>query len=447
MQQSVGGRVFPVLTVTGLGVDVNNANWVHPADLLGFSRLAVDGTVGLTGLIEAMHLNITGSPVIPAPGIPAPGIPGTPARGRTSGITGLVYDSIRAIAGLAGGGIDAIVPPLALMLAEPKSIPEREAVLAVLNGVMGDYLAATGNPLAISMCLRRQGRPLTLEMPALAAAIPHASGKLVVLVHGLCMNDRQWTRKGHNHGAALARDLGYTAVHLHYNGGLHISTNGRAFANLIEDLLDQWPAPLEEFAIVAHSLGGLVSRSAYHYGMVAGHRWPHRLGKLIFLGTPHHGAPLKRVGNWVDAVLRLSPYTSPLLGLSRIRSAGITDLRYGNLLDEDWEGRDRFERSGDQRRPVPLPGSVQCYAIAGTTASEIAGPSYGVPGEGDGLPGEGDVLPGDGLVPVNSALGRHRELGRSLSFGESGQWIGYGMNHWDLLNRPAVYEQIARWLA
>jgi len=406
-----------------LGVDVNKTSRVHPADLLGFSRLAIDGTLRLTGLIEAMHGAITGSP----------GLFGTSARWTTNGISGLVYNSIRKVTGLVGGGLDAVLTPLMPMTGESRSTPGREAALAVLNGVIGDYLAATDNPLAIPMRLRRNGRPLTLDMPALAASIPHPSGKLVVLVHGLCMSDRQWTRKGHNHGTALARDLGYTAVHLHYNSGLHISANGRAFANLIEDLVNRWPAPLEEFAMVTHSLGGLVSRSAYHYGMAAGHRWPHRLGRLIFLGTPHHGAPLERVGNWVNTVLQASPYTSPLARLGKIRSAGITDLRYGNLLDEDWQGRDRFEHSGDQRRPVPLPHNVRCYAIAGATGAESTG--------------LGCRLRGDGLVPVDSALGRHHEPGRSLSFAEDRQWIGYGMNHWDLLSRPAVYRRIARWLA
>lgn len=401
---------------------VHKASSVHPADLLGFSRLATDGTLRLTDLIQAMHHTIAG----------APGISGTPTPGNARDITAVVYDSVRAMTGLVGGGIDAILTPPAPTMEEMGSTPEREAVLAALNGVMGDYLAATHNPLAISMRLRRKGRPLVLKKAALAEAIPQPSRKLVVLVHGLCMSDRQWTRKRHNHGTSLARDLGYTAVYLHYNGGLHISTNGRAFDNLIEDLLDQWPVPLEDFAIVAHSLGGLVSRSAYHYGTAAGHRWPHRLGRLIFLGTPHHGAPLESVGGWVDGVLQLSPYTSPLASLSKIRSAGITDLRYGNLLDEDWEGCDRFAYSDDQRRPVPLPTGVRCYAIAGTTATETAGPRHD--------------LPGDGIVPVNSALGRHHERGRSLHFAKSQQRIGYGMNHWDLLNKPAVYDQIVRWL-
>ena len=61
-------------------------------------------------------------------------------------------------------------------------------------------------------------------------------------------------------------------IHLHYNSGLHVSTNGRAFAALLENLLEQWPEALKEFGILAHSMGGLVTRSAHHYGMTAGHR-------------------------------------------------------------------------------------------------------------------------------------------------------------------------------
>ena len=311
--------------------------------------------------------------------------------------------------------------------------PEREAVLAALNGVMGDYLAATDNPLAISMRLRRDGQPLTLEPQALAAATPQLGSKLLVLVHGLCMNDLQWTRNGHNHGKALALELGYTPVQLHYNTGLHVSANGREFADLIEALVKQWPVPLRELAIVAHSIGGLVSRSAYYYGKVAGHRWPRHLRRLVFLGTPHHGSRLERGGNWVNIMLGLSPYSEPLARLVKIRSAGITDLRYGNLLDEDWEGIDRFEHSGDLRHAVPLPKGVRCYTIAATTGKKV----------GD-LSGE---LLGDGLVPLNSALGRHNDPRLTLSFAKSRQWVGYGMNHWDLLSHPAVYEQIRNWLA
>jgi len=378
---------------------------VRAADLRGLSRLVIDATTGVTDVVEAMHHNI----------VRPPGVPG-----RTRGITGLVYRSIRGITRLVGGGIDAGLAPFT-PLGEGSSSSGREAVLAALNGVLGDHLAASGNPLAIPMELRREGRPL----------VPANGGRLLVLVHGLCMNDLQWNRKGHDHGAALARDLGFTPVYLHYNSGRHISTNGRAFAGLIEELIRKWPVPVEELVILGHSMGGLVTRSACHYGSAAGHEWPGRLRKIVFLGTPHHGSGLERGGNRVDSALGFSRYTAPLGRLSRIRSAGITDLRHGNLLDEDWEGRDRFEPSEDPRRPVPLPEGVECYVMA---AAAKAGSLE-------------NRLIGDGLVPVNSALGRHEEPERTLPIPESRQWIAPGLKHFDLLSRPEAYEKLRGWLA
>ena len=394
---------------------------IHPSDVIGFSRLAFDATTGLTDLVEAMHLNIARKP----------GILGPPAEGPASGVTGLVYQSIRAVTGLVGNGIDALLTPLVPLLGERNSPPGREAVLAALNGAMGDYLVATRNPLAISMSLRRDGKSLILESRDLARAIPRISNKLLVLAHGLALNDLQWTRKGHNHGAALARNLGYTPVYLHYNSGLHISTNGRAFANLAEILLDRWPVPVTEFAMVGHSMGGMVIRSAYHYATEAGYDWPRSLCKIVFLGTPHHGAPLERGGAWINAAFGISPYTAALARLGRIRSAGITDLRYGNLVDDDWTGRDRFRPEPDLRRPLPLPKKIQCYAMAAATGQKTRVLS---------------AFLGDGLVPVDSALGRHKDPQRTLALSTSRQWIGYGLSHFDLLNDPAVYEQLTQWL-
>jgi pimeloyl-ACP methyl ester carboxylesterase len=389
--------------------------------MAGLNRLAIDLTAELTDLAEALHNNIAHSP----------GVVGTPMQAQSSAIAALVYESVRRVTRLVGGTTDAILAQPVPVLDE-RSSREREAVLAVLNGLMGDYLAATGNPLAIPMRLRRNGQPLTLDRKTLASAAPPPRDKLLLLVHGLCMNDLQWTRKGRDFGVALARDLGYTPIYLHYNSGLHVSTNGRAFAALIETLVQQWPEPLKEFTILAHSMGGLVSRSAYYYGTEAGQAWPQQLRKLVFLGTPHHGALLERGGNWVHLCLGLSPYTAPFARLAKLRSAGITDLRYGNVLEEDWRGFDRFEHAGDLRHPVPLPEGVRCYAIAANVGKEAKRAC--------------DLL-GDGMVPVNSALGRHEDRGRTLSFAPSRQWIGHGMNHWEMLRKPAVYAQIKRWMA
>ena len=392
------------------------------SDVLGLGRLAADGAAGVTGLVEEMHMA-----VLDTPGL-AP-----VAQVLTGGIARLVYRGVGGAFRLTGKGIGA---GAALVGAGPDDRPTsrgRAIALAALNGVVGDHLAETANPLALPLRFRRDGRPLTLESQALAESFPDATGKLAVLVHGLCMTDLQWTRQNHDHGAALCRDLGYTPVYLSYNSGLHVSVNGSAFAAALEALVAAWPAEVEDFVIVGHSMGGLVARSACLVAEDASHAWRSKLKKLVFLGTPHHGAPLERIGNWVDIAIGKTPYAAAFGRLGKMRSAGVTDLRYGALLDEDWQGRDRFAREPNSRRPVPLPDGVACYAIAATAANS---------------PGDlKDRVLGDGLVPVMSALGRHRDSARDLHFASDRQWVARATGHLDLLSRRDVYERIAGWLA
>jgi hypothetical protein len=398
---------------------VSGEGHLHASDLRGAARLAIDAVVQTTSLVEGMHLNISRAwPLGPA------------LEGRTSGITGLVYESIRGITGAVGLGIDTALAPIAAALKSSVSSTEREAAVAALNGVLGDHLEASGNPLAIQMSLRRGGRALELRHEALATAFPQASGRIVVQIHGLCMNDLQWTRHGHEHGAALEQHFGCTTVHLHYNSGRHVSTNGRDFAALLETLLQEWPVPVQELSLLGHSMGGLVARSACHYGGQAGHAWPGKLARLIFLGTPHHGAPLERHGNRLqNFVAGISPYVAPLARLGMLRSAGVTDLRHGSLLDQDWHHCDRFSRAGDCRAIVPLPPQARAYAMAATLGQK--------PRDLD------DRWLADGLVPVWSALGEHRDPARDLGIPAARRWVGYGMNHWDLLSRPEVYAEIS----
>ncbi len=55
-------------------------------------------------------------------------------------------------------------------------------------------------------------------------------------------------------------------------------------------------------------------------------------------------------------------------------------------------------------------------------------------------------LVGDGLVPLDSALGLHKDPAASLGFPKSHQWIGSQMGHLELLSRPEVYRQLEAWL-
>lgn len=386
---------------------------------LGVGHLAIDGVLGLTDVVEAMHGTIVCRP------LPV----GTLAETRTRGLTRFVYESIRGVTRVVGGGLDVLLPLLEPPVGEGTASPRREVLLSVLNGVIGDHLVASGNPLAIATELRRDGQAVALTRAALSSIAP--SSRALVLVHGVCMNDRQWKRHGHDHGEALARDLGYTPLYARYNSGRHISNNGRELADRLQALVDAWPVALERLAIVAHSMGGLVTRAACHYGRLAGHTWPARLSAIAFLGTPHHGAPLERAGNLFNMLLEVSPYAAPIGKIGGGRSAGITDLRFGNVLDEDWQGQHPRHRH-DPRTPVPLPDGVACFTVAATRGRR----------EGDVT----DRLLGDGLVPLDSALGRHPEPRFTLAFPREHQYVAYESDHFDLFDAPAIYERVRQWL-
>jgi pimeloyl-ACP methyl ester carboxylesterase len=395
---------------------MNITKHVKPTDVRAGASLAVDATSGIVDLVEAMHATIA-RPF---------GMANPDKQGRTRGITGFVYKTVRGVTQIVGGGLDVALSALSLVKAEHESSCERDATISALNGVLGDHLAKTNNALAIPMTIRFNGEALNLD-ESLPKQCKKASGKIVVLIHGLCMNDRQWLRDGHDHGAALAKQFGYTPLYVRYNTGLHTSINGEAFAALLEKLTSVWPTPIEEIVIVAHSMGGLVARSAIHHANETKLSWQRHLKKVFFLGTPHHGAPLERGGHWIDILLGATPYTKPFARLGKIRSAGITDLRHGNVVREDWS------HSNAMRTTTALPMNVECYAIAATTGKK----------QRDWR----DIVLGDGLVPVAIALGQHSDAALTLKIAKTRQQIVYERNHMNLLSDAQVFAQLAKWIA
>ena len=361
------------------------------ADLRGLARLGVDATVGVTDLVETMHAAIAGL---------APPI-GVARSTRTSGITGFVYRRVRGTTRLVGGVLDAALGLLPGPAGPAARAPAREAFVAALNGVFGDRLAAAGNPLAIPTTLRADAVP--------PGAGPAAPRRALVLVHGLCMNDLQWRRGGHDHGERLAREAGWTVLRLHYNSGRPVTEVGRELAARLEALALGPGAP-DAFALLGHSMGGLVARAACDAGAAAGHAWRARPTTLVTLGTPHLGAPLERGGHALERLLGASPYSAAFARLGAARSAGIVDLRHG--------------------LHAPPPAGVRLFAIAATTAAIARGARVG-----------------DGLVPIASALGRHRDASRSLGLPASRTAVIASANHWDLLDHPDVRGLLDRWLA
>ena len=458
----------------------NPLKHLRASDARALAQLATQATTGVVNIAEGVHQSVWQTL----------GVSGGKAPGQTGGLTGLVYQSVRGVTQLLGKSLDAVLARLQPVFEAadhaPPETPQREAVLAALNGVLGDRLAQSQSPLATRMTLRHHGGDFSgaLNWQALPPGFK-AGSKVLVLIHGLCMNDLQWqtrhqaqppdeaghaaddgaddsaergtergTERGFDHGAALASALGYTPVYVRYNTGLHTSQNGAELSNLLEQLVAHWPTPIEDLTVVAHSMGGLVTRSAVHQAtyqavdnaarqptapsgksgksVKAVLRWPALLKNIVFLGTPHHGAPLERAGNWVDVVLGSTRYSKPFARLAQLRSAGITDLRYGHVLEQDWQGHDRFRKKPDSRLHVPLPEGVACFTVAATTAAKRGSVA--------------DRLIGDGLVPLHSALGLHDDPQRSLRFPKKSQMIAYRMNHLQLLGSPAVAQQMVAWL-
>ncbi len=446
----------------------NPLKHLRASDARAVAQLATQATTGVVNIAEGVHQSVWQTL----------GVSGGKAPGQTGGLTGLVYQSVRGVTQIVGKSLDAVLARLQPVFEAadhaPPETPQREAVLAALNGVLGDRLATSHSPLATRMTLRHHGGDFSgaLNWQALPPGLK-AGSKVLVLIHGLCMNDLQWqtrhkaqppyeaghaagdgAERGFDHGAALASALGYTPVYVRYNTGLHTSQNGAEFSQLLEQLVAHWPVPVEELTVVAHSMGGLVTRSALHQATHqaidnAAHqppapsgksgksgktvlRWPALMKNIVFLGTPHHGAPLERAGNWVDVVLGSTRYSKPFARLAQLRSVGITDLRYGHVLEEDWQGHDRFRKKPDSRLHVPLPEGVACFTAAATTAAKRGSLA--------------DRLIGDGLVPLHSALGLHDDPQRSLRFAKKSQLIAYRMNHMQLLSSPAVAQQMVVWL-
>ena len=113
------------------------------------------------------------------------------------------------------------------------------------------------------MAVRVNGKPVPLDPDTLRELFPDASSRVVVFVHGLMTTEYSWSLgRREPYGDRLARELGCTPVYVRYNTGRHISENGRSLSELMEELVAAWPVEAEQVALVGHSMGGLVARSA-----------------------------------------------------------------------------------------------------------------------------------------------------------------------------------------
>jgi pimeloyl-ACP methyl ester carboxylesterase len=391
-------------------------------ELRALTTLGFDELARATGGIGSIQRAVSGR-VFSAVG---PGA--TLVRPVHQAITKGVYRGLGAgtrAAGLAAGAVAGrrSGPPVS-------STRAGSAVIAAITGLTGDRLEEEGSPLAQPMALRVKGEPVPLEPDALAEAFPNATPDIVVFLHGLMETEFSWGT-GETYGTRLERDLGYTPMTVRYNSGLHISQNGRCLSELMDELVAAWPVEVERIALVGHSMGGLVARSACHRGAEDGAAWAQLVKTSVSLGTPHLGAPLEQAVHYLSAGLARLPETRPFANFLRRRSGGIRDLRQGSLVDEDWRDCDPDALRAAACAEVPLlEGATHCFISATVTRSDRHPVGR---------------LIGDTLVLKPSATGRSRT--RRIPFEEEfGMHLG-GAHHFALVNHPAVYEKLRVWLA
>ncbi len=376
---------------------------LHRGDLRGTAQLTVEATLNVTRLVETVHAGVLRPLRAPS------------STSRTHGLTGWIYRTVRQVIRLSGWGTHRVLSA-AEQAIPPRASPEsdaRQQLLSILNGIVGDHLANSGNPLARSFSLRT-ARGTHVDADAAT------SGSLVVFVHGLCLSDRSWAsdedRPGHVE--ALTGVLNGTPVFARYNSGRPTRTNGRLLSDHLETLVTGSDRP-SRIVLVTHSMGGLVARSALDHARRTSARWADLVSETIYLGTPHRGAPLERAGAWIESQLRRTRFTLPVADVASLRSRGIQDLGHGTT------GPDTPSSvcSGSAAPPAAVPGR-SLYLAA------VLAPRQ---------PTEDTV--GDGLVPLSSALNAPD------SSPTAARRVVENRGHLDLLHDPVVTEHLCRWLS
>ncbi|MDQ1747691.1 MAG: hypothetical protein QOD07_1954 [Frankiaceae bacterium] len=394
-------------------------------DLRAAVALAGRGVSATTTMIRDLHKAIARR------AFTASGPPARPAHAIHDAISTTVYAAVGASARVAAIATGAAVAAKHATDPSYRPLVERprgNVAIGALNGAWGDWLDRTGSPLALRMTAHHDPHTTT------------PTGDVTVWLHGLCETDAAWRLKAgehygdrsSTHGSRLYAEYGLTPVYVRYNTGLHISANGRSLDALLTELTETWPVPVTRLTLVGHSMGGLVIRSAAAQGCANDSPWIPLATRIVYLGAPHLGAPLEVGAAHATRLLRKLPETKAVGDALASRSVGIKDLRYGDVLDDDWSGVSDLD--------APRPAPAACAPLLDGAEHFFVGATLGQRHDTR----VARIL-GDALVPFASASGTDgsRALGLDV---DRGRHLG-GLHHFDLLNHPRVYAVLREWLA
>lgn len=311
--------------------------------------------------------------------------------------------------------------------------------ISALNGYMGDSLQRSNSLLNIKMGFYHQNQRLDLTSAQLEQLSPAPSPKVAIFVHGLSSHEQLWSFPQQTeqptprlcYGSLLLNDFAYTPLYLRFNSGLHISDNGQSFSSLMEDFIKAYPVDIEQIVLVGHSLGGLLIRSACHYGKHQQSDWVELVSKVFYLGSPHLGTPWENKTDSLYARLALSdhPIARRISRLYEARSAAIRDLRYPHLIDEDWQ------HSGEPKATsIPWLNDTIHHFIGATITNNPDHPL--------------SQVVGDGLVPLPSAhgYGELQTLEAEAASNKKYSALLSGINHLRLAHTHQVYKHIKHWM-
>lgn len=328
---------------------------------------------------------------------------------------------------------------------------------AFTEGWRRNELACAGPLPHPGVVFRHGGRDLPARPMPLRFAYPDATDRLVVLLHGRGETEefwyyrswQHWQRGHHGYGEQLRAEHGYTPVWVRYDAALPIPVIASGLSGALAELVRSWPVPVSEVVLIGHDQGGSVLQSCLR----SAGPWGGLVRSTVSLGSPH---PVGQVSSRLVDCLSLSG-THLLLARWATR---VRQLR----LPNPW--------AADAGTSSTAPVDATAGSTAGTSVGTTAGTAAGTPATGTRWPGPEPRRPAAGtvrrrhlllttvprypdsltrlgvhdllVVPLNRPDGS--DTGRFVGLPERRIMVSGGLTPLDLLNHPAVYQEVASWL-